>query len=273
LATVFALLQRLFGTRRDESVPAPEGQMVVGILHPLMASGGRAPSSTDWTLHFTLEEWRAEDGVIRSTPLPIHRLSSYDEMRIAMDRVNRMSVVGARVRMLDTGSAELIDLVDLELPGEDPLQLRAAELARVATHQSERFGTLRRDRALGRWDGNALWCDERVELALEGADLGELGAALESAERLWSEQEAWSERIQAFAVDRLLELKNESWLDEGEAEVTAEEFRRRMRLELIVVWPDGRFTFWHQDGDLFWGHSIQVVGTLAGGPTAADIPG
>jgi hypothetical protein len=29
----------------------------------------------------------------------------------------------------------------------------------------------------------------------------------------------------------------------------------------------------HDDGDLFWGHSIQVTGTLDEGPTDADISG
>jgi hypothetical protein len=46
-----------------------------------------------------------------------------------------------------------------------------------------------------------------------------------------------------------------------------------MRLTSITVGHGGRFTFWHEDGDLFWGHSITVSGTLAKGPTDADIPG
>jgi hypothetical protein len=41
----------------------------------------------------------------------------------------------------------------------------------------------------------------------------------------------------------------------------------------ITLTPDGGFEFWHDDGDLFWGHAIRIGGTLAAGPDSADIPG
>jgi hypothetical protein len=46
-----------------------------------------------------------------------------------------------------------------------------------------------------------------------------------------------------------------------------------MKLETISVSSDGSFNFWHDDGDLFYGHAIQVGGNLVEGPTYADIPG
>jgi hypothetical protein len=46
-----------------------------------------------------------------------------------------------------------------------------------------------------------------------------------------------------------------------------------MKLESITVHPDGRFEFWFDDGDLFWGHSIAVRGSLAEGPTEASVEG
>lgn len=55
--------------------------------------------------------------------------------------------------------------------------------------------------------------------------------------------------------------------------MTAEQFKARMKLEGITPHPDGPFDFWHDDGDLFWGHSIQISGNLSEGPTHADIPG
>ena len=73
------------------------------------------------------------------------------------------------------------------------------------------------------------------------------------------------------AVHALLPLKNESWLGEDESTITAVQFR--MTLDSIIVHPDGSFEFWHTDGDLFWGHSIQVTSSLSEGPTDADIPG
>jgi hypothetical protein len=52
-----------------------------------------------------------------------------------------------------------------------------------------------------------------------------------------------------------------------------EEFKARMALESVTVEADGSFQFWYGDGDLFWGHSIQVSGNLAEGPTDASLAG
>jgi hypothetical protein len=182
-------------------------------------------------------------------------------------------IVTARVRLTGEGSAELLELMDAPIPPDDPLAVRAAELSRPVTHDSERFGTLRLDRGLDWWEGEATWMGDAIKIALAATDQRELNAALATAGALWDDQAGWSERIQAFAARELLELKNESWLDEDEAPLAEAEFRERMRLESVTVYPDGGFTFLHDDGELFWGHGIQVSGTLAEGPDNADIAG
>ncbi len=93
------------------------------------------------------------------------------------------------------------------------------------------------------------------------------------AEVLWSDPFMWKKRIDQYAVRELLDLKNGTWLEEGEAELTADQFIARMKLESIMISSDGKFEFWHDDGDLFWGHAIQVSGNVKDGPTQADIPG
>ncbi|OAI46466.1 hypothetical protein AYO44_11310 [Planctomycetaceae bacterium SCGC AG-212-F19] len=62
-------------------------------------------------------------------------------------------------------------------------------------------------------------------------------------------------------------------MGDDEVELNAKQFKARMTLEAITVTPSGSFDFWHNDGDLFWGHSIQISGNLTKGPTHADIPG
>ena len=100
---------------------------------------------------------------------------------------------------------------------------------------------------------------------------------MESQARLrpprWADQAGWKRKVDEFAVAELLPLKNRSWLDDGEAELTPKQFKSRMKLMSVSVAEDGRFEFWHNDGDLFWGHSIQLCGTLKEGLNAADIPG
>ena len=98
-------------------------------------------------------------------------------------------------------------------------------------------------------------------------------SVLEVAKALWRDHDDWREKIESFAVAKLLCLKNETWLEEDEPPISESEFIERMSLQSISVYPDGSFEFMHDDGDLFWGHAIQVTGNLHDGPTDADIPG
>ena len=116
-----------------------------------------------------------------------------------------------------------------------------------------------------------LWAGCSVSLNLSGS--ADAQDALKTAHALWQNQAEWNRRVRDFAVEQLLTLKNDTWLDEGEPELTPDDFEDRMTLESITVNADGSFDFWHNDGDLFWGHSIQISGSLAEGPTHADIPG
>lgn len=46
-----------------------------------------------------------------------------------------------------------------------------------------------------------------------------------------------------------------------------------MELETINVLEDEEFEFWFRDGDMFWGHSIRVSGSLSGRLDGAHIEG
>jgi hypothetical protein len=74
-------------------------------------------------------------------------------------------------------------------------------------------------------------------------------------------------------VTELLSLKNQSWRGEGEAQLSAKQFKSKMTLESVTVMPDRSFNSSHNEGGMFDGHSIQVGGNLSAGPTDADIPG
>lgn len=59
-------------------------------------------------------------------------------------------------------------------------------------------------------------------------------------------------------VPSMLELKNDSWLEEDEKELTPSEFRKRISISSISFYNDFSSTIYCHDDDLFWGHSIQV---------------
>ena len=162
------------------------------------------------------------------------------------------------------------------------LNALARELQKPLTIQPPDFGPLVYDRRFDCYEGHTAWGGREVELSLEtGASdprSPAVLATLEHARALLADQQGWAKRINDFAVARLLPLKNDTWPDEDDAgevapALDAEAFLARMELTSIRLTPGGDFTFWHDDGELFYGHAIQISGTLADGPTDADIPG
>jgi hypothetical protein len=153
------------------------------------------------------------------------------------------------------------------------LSAHSERLRQPVTFADASFGEFTLERGLDWFTGQSVWNGNLVSLNLAATEPAEVEEALGTARSLWRSQDVWDRRVGDYAVRELLPLKNDSWLEENEAELTAEQFKARMRLEAITVHPDGSFTFWHNDGDLFWGHSVQISGNLSEGPTHADIPG
>jgi hypothetical protein len=243
------------------------------VVHPRGASGSQGGPGAPWILSFALETWRDAGGAIRSTELSVTRRVADAEVRPWMDRIPSGAVVTLRVRLTGPGSAELIDLLERAGPPDEALAQRATELSAPVTRPHPRFGTLTLDRTVSWWEAKTTWEGKPVTLYLDADDDMALDSALAVAERLWSDPRGWGGRIRDYAVRELLPLKNDSWLDDGEAPVTPDRFKAFMTLQSITVSPDGSFDFMHDDGDLFAGHAIQVTGTLDEGPTDADIPG
>ena len=64
--------------------------------------------------------------------------------------------------------------------------------------------------------------------------------------------------------NKMINLKNEAWLDEdeetGEDEppITIENFRKRISISSIVFYDDCSVSIYCNDDDIFWGHSIDI---------------
>jgi len=134
------------------------------------------------------------------------------------------------------------------------------------------FGKLVYNAELNWWEGVlSIEPSVTVYFSLDGCNDDQ--ALVATGEAVCRDLSEWRKRVEDFAVEKLRPLKNKSWLEENEDEVTVEQFKSRMTLESVSFYPSGEFEFMYTDGDLFWGHWIQVTGTHSEGPTHADIPG
>jgi len=245
--------------------------VIQGVVSP-SSQGGWPGENDDYEVHcFTFAAWhRLGEPVVKRDltilrPVPpdadywddfpehsIHRirvLLSSDEMRAIFEK------------------AIPVDVADGEL------QAIAVELQQPVVFSDDVFGDLVLDRSIEWFESETKWNGETVRLTFPVNDERPDETALMTAKTLWSDQAAWKERTEQFAVKELLELKNGAWLEDDESEFTAERFIAAMTLTSISICPEGEFEFWYDDGDLFWGHSIMVSGNLQDGPTDAGIHG
>jgi len=243
---------------------------IEGVVSP--SSQGGWPHSGEYSVHcFSFSAWRRPGQelsqkkltVLRPVPKEGDWFSEYPKLSLQRIMV-LLSTDETRAIFAGTSSAK-----------PDPSQLVeiAEELSNPVIIHTEEFGELTLDRSIGWFEGEVEWNGESVRITFDTDDSQDISAGLKVAEKLWNDQSTWKTKIDAFAVQELLPLKNDNWLGDDEAPLTPEQFKSRMTLESISVHPDGSFEFWHDDGDLFWGHSIQISGSLDEGLTQADIPG
>jgi hypothetical protein len=257
--------------RRSEPNAGDEEAVVSGVVYPPGAAGAQTPPSTEWTLRFVLRPWRQLNEGLDERELSISQTMSQEGLREYMRHLEPYNVVRARVKFEAELRATLIELVEPE--SDEELERRASELQAPITTEIEFFGTLTFDRRVGWWETEQSWADTPVRLSIEADEDGDVASVAKTAEALWRDQSEWDDRLRGKAVEELLALKNENWLGDDEAEVSPDEFKRRMKLEAVTVAPDGETEFWFEDGGLFLGHSIQVSANLADGPRDADIAG
>ena len=78
------------------------------------------------------------------------------------------------------------------------------------------------------------------------------------------------ETARKFAAQKLLDLKNNTWLEKDEEPLTAEEFAERLVLAEVISMGD-IVEFWFDDDDIFWGHRVRVDLHPVGTPDCAEL--
>lgn len=249
----------------------PATVLIEGVVSP-SSQAGWAGLNDRYKVHtFTLAAWRCLGGPIVKQDLTV--LWPIPAESEVWGHFEAYSIRRIKVLLSKDGTRAIVEGISPRGSDDESLSAIAKELKNPIVVSTERFGELVLDRSIGWFEGEAVWNGEAIRVTFPVEEGESIGDALDVAERLWLDQGPWKKRIDDFAVQELLELKNGTWLEEGESELTASEFISRMKLDSIQVFPDGQFEFWHNDGDLFWGHSIQVSGSVTEGPTHADIPG
>lgn len=149
----------------------------------------------------------------------------------------------------------------------------ATQIAEIPPLKDNLLGTLEWDDNFNWYRGKIYVADTSFDISLSPHEGTDASTALSRAKQIVRAFENYQTMAAEYAVDCLLDLKNDVWLEDGEEAVSADEFKAKMTLEALTIEADGSVTFWHHDGDLFWGHSIEVCVDSNDQCTSADIPG
>ncbi len=113
----------------------------------------------------------------------------------------------------------------------------------------------------------SLDCDEQEPEKMEGT--------FSFFKRLYDNQQKWDEEFRAYAAEELagaaVEWQGDS--EEGREPVTKESFAKRIRISAISMKSDGEYTVCFEDDDMFYGHTIEIEGSVEKGMEGADIVG
>ena len=152
-----------------------------------------------------------------------------------------------------------------------------ADYRRPVVVTDEVLGELTLDKDLDMFEGEVLWRGEQICVSreIDAADEDTWADARRAMKVMLAEQDRWDGDMRSSAARELTELACE-WCesaDEEVPEITEESFARRIELRTIAMQPDGSFSAYFDDDDMFFGHCVTAYGTLADGVTAANMEG
>lgn len=135
------------------------------------------------------------------------------------------------------------------------------------------LGVLRYCDHLHWYEGQFPFRQSQLLIRFSTDEQGQVKAAIARGTDLVAQLEYYVESAKEYAVEKLLDIKNEFWSDEDEEVLTPEQFKNKMVLESIVISSDGEVSFYHNDGNLFFGHCILITMDSQNNFIDADTPG
>lgn len=114
------------------------------------------------------------------------------------------------------------------------------------------------DKEIECFDGTLEFADNKYDITLSDFEAIEEKQALELANKIGGWLEQHLRQVKEYAASKLVPLKNESWLFEGEQPISGSQFLDTIELEGINAFPEGNFEIYFDDHELF-GNNIIVV--------------
>lgn len=174
------------------------------------------------------------------------------------------------------GTRLFVDAMNGETAADARLEAVLAEYRKPVTLTLPDGNELTLEKSLSVFGGSVEWLGDEVDLSfsVDEPDGTTADTAIKTYVVLSAKREDFTARAKHFAAESLCDLATD-WADSSDTphEVTEDEFISRIELCGISIDEDGKYTLWFSDGDMFWGHSVTVYGSLEEGFTNAEMEG
>ena len=130
--------------------------------------------------------------------------------------------------------------------------------------ESKAAGVFLEDRRVHWYGRDVAWLGRQVAVSMAAGGARQMENMARTVASLLDNAAQWQAEACAYAVSKMLKLHNSAWREEGDPELTADQFVDRLTLVSIHVPRTNYFSMEFDDGDLFWGHRISVDGNLNG---------
>ncbi|WP_322905232.1 DUF2262 domain-containing protein [Paenibacillus campi] len=244
---------------------------IIALTGANSASLGTTGGKQAWNARISITAWRLHDHEeVQQGEFFLTNKGERTQLELLFNPLQADQIWQMTVRHADNRFLLLKLKQQHDAAQEPKLAKIREEQTREVNIKHERLGTFMLDRRFNTLRGQIEWLGETVGVSIDYDE--NMQTQFDHLIRLLDDAVKWDKRIRTFAAEELTELKNDSWLEEDEQEWSKANVSKQLSLQQISF-SEQEFTFWFDDGDLFWGHAVCVNNTVEDGPYDVSIMG
>lgn len=238
--------------------------IITGVVSSSGSGGGKGTNQENWTFSFNFTSWYITDGDVCTKKLRVTKEVDDNDLKTLMKLVKKETIISiSYLGDIKSGNIKMDEVIKSDL-ADYKLDEYLIEIRKEITYKDSKLGIFILNKSIDVFTTDIEWCGASAELFIDTDDIEKLKSRITVYNKNFYEQKKWDIKCKEYAADRLLELKNDCWLDDDEKLMTKDEFVRAISLETLEINEAGCYSFWFEDGDIFGGHVIIVTGDKDG---------
>lgn len=150
----------------------------------------------------------------------------------------------------------LEDIIDTNYKDND-LNIILEKYSKPVYYKYEELGDFELDKSINMFNKNIEWDNNNISISFENIDEEVNKKSADIIKKIFANKKDIDKKLKDNISENMLEDAN-SWNDDAEKpHINKEDFTKLIALTSITISED-IITFWFDDGDIFWGHSIVV---------------